>query len=118
MGVQRKALARITGEKQRLSNNTALAYSIRHRFPYLDPLHHLQVELVRRWRVGEGDDRVQTGSHIFINGIAAGLRNIGEHCGSVQSSAHPTLVLESHGVLPSRSLAFLCEILFVSATRR
>lgn len=71
------ALSRITGEKQRLVNNTALARSIRHRFPYIDPLHHLQVELVRRWRGGQGDERVQTGIHISINGIAAGLRNTG-----------------------------------------
>jgi phosphoenolpyruvate carboxylase len=71
------ALARITGERQRLAGNTALARSIRHRFPYIDPLHHLQVELVRRWRAGQGDERVQTGIHISINGIAAGLRNTG-----------------------------------------
>ena len=71
------ALTRITGDKQRLAHNTALARSIEHRFPYIDPLHHLQVELVRRWRAGEGDDRVQTGIHISINGIAAGLRNTG-----------------------------------------
>ena len=71
------ALARITGEKQRLTGNTALARSIRHRFPYIDPLHHLQVELLRRWRAGHGDERVQTGIHICINGIAAGLRNTG-----------------------------------------
>jgi phosphoenolpyruvate carboxylase len=71
------ALTRITGDKGRLAHNTALARSIRHRFPYIDPLHHLQVELVRRWRAGEGDDRVQTGIHISINGIAAGLRNTG-----------------------------------------
>ncbi len=72
-----EALTRITGEKQRLAANTALARSIRHRFPYIDPLHHLQVELVRRWRAGQGDERVQTGIHICINGIAAGLRNTG-----------------------------------------
>lgn len=72
-----EALTRITGEKQRLAANTALARSIRHRFPYIDPLHHLQVELVRRWRAGQGDERVQTGIHISINGIAAGLRNTG-----------------------------------------
>lgn len=72
-----QALTRITGEKQRLAANTALARSIRHRFPYIDPLHHLQVELVRRWRAGQGDERVQTGIHISINGIAAGLRNTG-----------------------------------------
>ena len=71
------ALTRITGDKHRLKHNTALARSIEHRFPYIDPLHHLQVELVRRWRAGLGDDRVQTGIHISINGIAAGLRNTG-----------------------------------------
>jgi len=71
------ALARITGEKQRLMNNTALARSIRHRFPYIDPLHHLQVELVRRYREGLDDERVRRGIHISINGIAAGLRNTG-----------------------------------------
>jgi phosphoenolpyruvate carboxylase len=70
-------LTRITGDKQRLAHNTALARSIKHRFPYIDPLHHLQVELVRRWRAGQGDERVQTGIHISINGIAAGLRNTG-----------------------------------------
>ncbi len=76
-----KALALITGEKSRLANNPALARSIEHRFPYIDPLHHLQVELIRRFRAGkreqDRDERVQRGIHISINGIAAGLRNTG-----------------------------------------
>jgi phosphoenolpyruvate carboxylase len=71
------ALQLITGDKQRLTNNAALQRSIRHRFPYIDPLHHLQVELVRRYRAGKSDERVQRGIHISINGIAAGLRNTG-----------------------------------------
>ena len=71
------ALALITGEKNLLAGNAALQRSIRHRFPYIDPLHHLQVELVRRYREGPADQRVQTGIHISINGIAAGLRNTG-----------------------------------------
>ena len=71
------ALGQITGERQRLASNTALQRSIRHRFPYIDPLHHLQVELVRRYRAGQADERVQRGIHISINGIAAGLRNTG-----------------------------------------
>jgi phosphoenolpyruvate carboxylase len=71
------ALAVITGDKQRLANNAALQRSMRHRFPYIDPLHHLQVELVRRYRAGQSDERVQRGIHISINGIAAGLRNTG-----------------------------------------
>ena len=71
------ALGQITGERQRLASNTALQRSIRHRFPYLAPLQHLQVELVRRYRAGQADERVQRGIHISINGIAAGLRNTG-----------------------------------------
>jgi phosphoenolpyruvate carboxylase len=72
-----EALQLVTGEKQRLATNPALQRSIRHRFPYIDPLHHLQVELVRRLREGKVDDRTRRGIHISINGIAAGLRNTG-----------------------------------------
>jgi phosphoenolpyruvate carboxylase len=72
-----QALQLITGNKQRLAGNPALQRSIKHRFPYIDPLHHLQVELVRRHRAGLIDERAQRGIHISINGIAAGLRNTG-----------------------------------------
>ncbi len=75
------ALGLITGETARLASNPALARSIEHRFPYLDPLNHLQVELMRRYRDRKADDpaieRVKRGIHISINGIAAGLRNTG-----------------------------------------
>ena len=72
-----QALGKITGHRHRLQANPALARSIRHRFPYIDPLHHLQVELIRRHRLGQTDQRVQNGIHISINGIAAALRNTG-----------------------------------------
>ncbi len=75
------ALSQITGEAERLQSNPALARSIEHRFPYLDPLNHLQVELMRRYRNRkEGDpanERLQRGIHLSINGVAAGLRNTG-----------------------------------------
>ncbi|MCB5363542.1 phosphoenolpyruvate carboxylase [Pusillimonas sp. CC-YST705] len=71
------ALNQITDSQQRLAGNPSLARSIRHRFPYIDPLHHVQVELLRRWRDGEADERIQTAIHITINGIAAALRNTG-----------------------------------------
>ena len=75
------ALAQITGESERLQSNPSLARSIAHRFAYLDPLNHLQVELMRRYRNRrEGDpanERVQRGIHLSINGVAAGLRNTG-----------------------------------------
>jgi phosphoenolpyruvate carboxylase len=72
-----EALRQITGDKQRLAGNPALHRSMRHRFPYIDPLHHLQVELIRRHRAGQADERARRGIHISINGIAAGLRNTG-----------------------------------------
>ena len=80
-GRVRHALERITGESRRLASNPALARSIEHRFPYVDPLNHLQVELMRRFRQRKPADpseaRVHRGIHISINGIAAGLRNTG-----------------------------------------
>ncbi|SFI17167.1 Phosphoenolpyruvate carboxylase, type 1 [Collimonas sp. OK307] len=75
-------LSAITGAKDRLSGNPLLARSIKNRFAYLDPLNHLQVELIKRHRsvTAAGrttEERVKRGIHLSINGIAAGLRNTG-----------------------------------------
>ncbi|NYH98038.1 phosphoenolpyruvate carboxylase [Cupriavidus plantarum] len=72
-------LALITGRQERLSDNPLLARSIKNRFAYLDPLNHLQVELLKRYRAGKDCDdvRVRRGIHLTINGVAAGLRNSG-----------------------------------------
>jgi phosphoenolpyruvate carboxylase len=73
-------LLAILGQSSSLQRNPGLANSIRARFPYIDPLNHLQVELIRRFRAAgaEGiDDRARRAIHISINGIAAGLRNTG-----------------------------------------
>ncbi|NBW01904.1 MAG: phosphoenolpyruvate carboxylase, partial [Betaproteobacteria bacterium] len=67
----------ITGQKHRLESSPALAALITQRIPYLDPLNHLQIELIRRWREGQHDPRTQIGIHLSINGIAAALRNTG-----------------------------------------
>ncbi len=71
------ALLKITGQKTLLETNPLLARSIRNRFPYLDPLNHLQIELLKRHRAGETAERVRRGIHMTINGLAAGLRNSG-----------------------------------------
>ena len=71
------ALGAITGQEALLADNPTLSRSIRNRFPYLDPLNHLQVELLRRYRAGQTDERTQRGIHLTINGLAAGLRNSG-----------------------------------------
>ncbi len=72
-----KVLGEITGAPGRLADNPLLARSIKNRFPYLDPLNHLQVELIKRYRAGDPSPRVRRGIHLTINGIAAGLRNTG-----------------------------------------
>jgi phosphoenolpyruvate carboxylase len=67
----------ITGAAAFLEDNPTLARSIRNRFPYLDPLNHLQVDLLRRYRAGQVDERTRRAIHLTINGLAAGLRNSG-----------------------------------------
>jgi phosphoenolpyruvate carboxylase len=70
-------LLAIMGQDNLLEGNPLLARSIRNRFPYLDPLNHVQVELLRRHRASDTDERVLRGIQLTINGIAAGLRNTG-----------------------------------------
>ncbi|MEP7206930.1 MAG: phosphoenolpyruvate carboxylase [Casimicrobiaceae bacterium] len=67
----------ITEHDTLLADNPTLARSIRNRFPYLDPLNHIQVELLRRLRSGQTDERTKRALHLTINGLAAGLRNSG-----------------------------------------
>ena len=67
-------LARVDAENEALrAENEAL----RTRLPYIDPLNHLQIELIRRRRAGDSDEAVREGIHLTINGVAAGLRNSG-----------------------------------------
>ena len=72
-----EALLKITAQSVLLEKNPDLAAAIRSRLPYIDPLNHLQIELIRRRRLGDEDDAVKEGVHLTINGIAAGLRNTG-----------------------------------------
>jgi len=73
----RRHLLAITGQQAFLEENPLLVQSMRARFPYIDPLNHLQVELLRRHRADGGDARLRQGIHLSINGVAAGLRNSG-----------------------------------------
>jgi len=74
----RRALFLITGAKSHLENNPSLAHSLRNRAPYIDPLNHLQVDLLRRLRAHSGDgSALRRAVHLTINGVAAGLRNSG-----------------------------------------
>ena len=72
-----KHLLAITGHQELLETNPTLARSFRNRSPYIDPLNHLQVTLLKRLRAGEDNEVVRRAILLTINGIAAGLRNSG-----------------------------------------
>ncbi|MDQ2724835.1 MAG: phosphoenolpyruvate carboxylase [Actinomycetota bacterium] len=67
----------MTGRAGPLEEGTELARALTNRIPYLDPLNHLQVSLLRRWRAGERDRVVEQGIKLTLNGLATGLRNSG-----------------------------------------
>ena len=73
----KKHLLAILEQDDFLADNPMLKRSLQLRSPYMDPLNHLQVELLKRHRAGETDERVARGIHLSINGVASGLRNSG-----------------------------------------
>jgi phosphoenolpyruvate carboxylase len=73
----RDAVLAITGQTELLGGQPELDRLIRLRMPYVEPLNHVQIELIRRRRAGDDDPRVREGILLAINGVAAGLRNSG-----------------------------------------
>jgi len=76
-GLALDAVTTLTGRAVALGERSDLARSLTNRIPYLDPLNHLQVSLLRRWRGGEQDRLVENGIKLTLNGLATGLRNSG-----------------------------------------
>ena len=72
-----EAVLTITEQIRLLQRNPLLERSMRHRFPYIDPLNHVQVELMRKSRAAGSSEPVLRAIHLTINGISAGLRNSG-----------------------------------------
>ena len=73
----RDCLLQITRQTRLLEKNPALDESIRLRLPYIEPLNYLQVELLKRHRLGEDDPRVREGIQLSLNAVATALRNSG-----------------------------------------
>jgi phosphoenolpyruvate carboxylase len=73
----RQHLLAILEQDDFLADNPMLKRSLQLRSPYMDPLNHLQVELLKRHRAGDTDEQVARGIHLSINGVASGLRNSG-----------------------------------------
>ncbi len=71
----------VTNAKRLIEENPQLALSLGRRNPYLDPLNHIQITLLQRFRDPELSEAEQ---HVWldpllrsINAIAAGMRNTG-----------------------------------------
>jgi phosphoenolpyruvate carboxylase len=72
-----RVLLAVTRQKELLETNQVLAHSIKLRNPYVDPMHLIQVDMLRRKRGGEDTPEVNRAIAATINGISAGLRNTG-----------------------------------------
>ena len=73
----RDILLEITDQPHLLAKNPSLFNSIELRLPYIEPLNHLQIELMKRLRAGEDDPRIGEGIQLSLNAIATALRNSG-----------------------------------------
>jgi phosphoenolpyruvate carboxylase len=72
-----RAVLAITEQTELLQSNQVLAHSIKLRNPYVDPMHLIQVDMLRRKRGGEDTPEVNRAIAATISGISAGLRNTG-----------------------------------------
>ncbi len=78
--LSKKMLLAVTGAEQILDTEPWLQRSIKVRNPYVDPLNYMQVELLRKLRSDPQGDRAEHFRRCLIqsiNGIAAGLQNVG-----------------------------------------
>jgi phosphoenolpyruvate carboxylase len=67
----------VTGHRELLEENQVLQRSINVRNPYVDPINLVQIEVLRRLRGGDEDQRLRDAFVVTVNGIAAGMRNAG-----------------------------------------
>ena len=72
-----RAVLAVTGQTEVLESNQVLAHSIKLRNPYVDPMHLIQVDMLRRKRAGEDTPEINRAIAATISGISAGLRNTG-----------------------------------------
>jgi phosphoenolpyruvate carboxylase len=72
-----RAVLAVTRQTELLETNQVLAHSIKLRNPYVDPMHLIQVDMLRRKRAGENTPEVNRAIAATISGISAGLRNTG-----------------------------------------
>ncbi|MBL8555251.1 MAG: phosphoenolpyruvate carboxylase [Phenylobacterium sp.] len=67
----------IRGGTRLLDNHPQMAESVSLAAEVVDPLNHLQVELLARRRAGDDDPQLKLAIQLTVAGVAAGLRNTG-----------------------------------------
>jgi phosphoenolpyruvate carboxylase len=67
----------VTGNSQLLDSDPVLQRTLDVRDPYLDPINHLQVDLLSKLRQSNDNALLRRAFLVTVNGIAAGLRNTG-----------------------------------------
>src|ERR1017187_7626756 len=72
-----RAVLAVNQQSELLESNQVLARSIELRNPYVDPMHLIQIDMLRRKRAGEDTPEVNRAIAATISGISAGLRNTG-----------------------------------------
>ncbi len=76
-----QAIVAIRDRRELLEQHRFLKSAVRLRNPYIDPLHLLQVSLIKKKRAGGLSDAdaelVARGIGSTVNGIAQGMRNTG-----------------------------------------
>ena len=71
-------LLRLHAERRLLDGEPTLQRAVKLRNPYIDPMHLMQLDLLRRWRAGERQDKDLFGALVAsIGGIAQGLQASG-----------------------------------------
>ncbi|RDW21344.1 phosphoenolpyruvate carboxylase [Oceanobacillus arenosus] len=74
----KEAVLQISGNEALLSHSPNIQESVQLRNPYVDPLNFLQVDLIRKLRETENPpEDLVTDVLLTINGVAAGLVNVG-----------------------------------------
>ena len=73
-----ETLLAVTDHRKLLEDNPLLDRSIRNRFPYLDPLNHIQIELLKQHRASGVNEQVLRGIQLTINGTSQGSAIVGD----------------------------------------
>jgi phosphoenolpyruvate carboxylase len=73
-----RLVLKLRGSARLLDSDPTLQRSIKLRNPYIDPMHLMQVDLLRRWRATQRQDQALFGAlRATIGGIAQGLQATG-----------------------------------------